>query len=88
LNTLIGTIGKQNKRILKILTDIQTYHMNPISAAELAKEAEVKKLVFVHITPPLLNKNLEEIYLRGVSDVFDREVVLGEDLMKFSLEPK
>jgi hypothetical protein len=35
----------------------------------------------------LLNKNVEDIYLKGVSDVFDGEVTLGEDRMKFTLEP-
>jgi ribonuclease Z len=61
--------------------------MDTVSAAKLAKEANVKKLVFVHITPPLINENFEKRYLNGVSDVFDGEVVLGEDRMKFSLEP-
>jgi len=88
LNNMITLVGKNNPRIAKILNDIQNYHMDPISAAKLAREAQVKKLVFVHITPPLLNENIENIYLKGVTDVFDGEVILGEDRMKFSLEPE
>ena len=88
LNNMVALVEKINPRTAKILTDIQTYHMNPVSAAKLAKEAHVKKLVFVHITPPLLNKNVEDIYLNGVADVFDGEVILGEDRMKFSIETK
>jgi ribonuclease Z len=88
LNNLVAAVKKINPRTAKILTDIQSYHMNPVTAAKLAKEAEVKKLVFVHITPPLQTKNLENIYLKGVKDVFDGEVILGEDRMKFSLESK
>ena len=72
----------------KLLTDIQNYHMEPIVAAKLAKEASVKKLVFIHITPPLLNEAAEKTYLKGVSDVYDGEIILGKDLMKFRLEPK
>ena len=87
LNNMVALVEKINPRVAKILTDIQNYHMNPVSAAKLAKEAQVKQLVFIHITPPLLNKNVEDIYLKGVSDVFDGEVTLGEDRMKFSLEP-
>ncbi len=87
LNNMINLVKNLNPRVAKILTDIQNYHMDPVSAAKLAKEAQVKKLVFVHITPPLLNKNVENIYLEGVTDVFDGEVILGEDRMKFSLEP-
>ena len=62
--------------------------MDPITAAKLATEARVKKLVLVHVTPPLLNLKTEELYLRAVSDYFDGEVVLGEDRMKFNLNPK
>ncbi|MHA2035831.1 MAG: MBL fold metallo-hydrolase [Promethearchaeota archaeon] len=87
LNNMIAAVEKLNPRAAKILTDIQNYHMAPVSAAKLAKEAQVKKLVFVHITPPLLNENLEKIYLKGVSDVFNGEVVLGEDRLKFTLNP-
>jgi hypothetical protein len=36
----------------------------------------------------LLNKNVEDIYLKGIADAFDGEVILGEDRMKFSLEPQ
>ncbi len=88
LNNMATAVEKINPRVTKILTDIQTYHMNPISAAELAREANVKKLVFVHITPPLLNESFEATYLKGVSDVFEGEVVLGEDRMMLELTPK
>ena len=88
LNNMVTLVEKINPRTAKILTDIQNYHMDPVSAANLAKEAQVKKLVFVHITPPLLNENLEKIYLKGVTDAFDGVVILGEDRMKFTLEPQ
>ncbi|MHA2049452.1 MAG: MBL fold metallo-hydrolase [Promethearchaeota archaeon] len=88
LSNMATAVEKINPRVAKILTDIQTYHMDPVSAAKLAKDAKVKKLVFIHITPPLLTKSVEQLFLKGVSDVFDGEVFLGEDRMKFNLEPK
>jgi len=89
LNNIVGLAKKTNQqRFAKILTDVQDYHMEPSSAAELAQEAEVKTLVIVHITPPLLNENLEKSYLNGVSEVFNGEIILGEDRMSFSLNPK
>ncbi|MHA1488221.1 MAG: MBL fold metallo-hydrolase [Promethearchaeota archaeon] len=89
LNNLAEGAKKLNlPRYAKILTDIQNYHMNPKIAAELAKEAEVKKLVFVHITPPLLKDIAEKTYLKGVSDIYGGEIVLGKDCMKFRLNPK
>ena len=75
-------------RPTKILKDIQDYHMDPVVAARVAKEAGVKKMVYVHITPSLTNKTTEELYLKGVSEIFDGEIILGRDRMKFKLKPK
>ncbi|MHA2290178.1 MAG: MBL fold metallo-hydrolase [Promethearchaeota archaeon] len=86
-NTISGAV-KLPDRIIKILTDIQDYHMSPVIAAGVAKEANVKKLVYVHVTPPLLTQSIEEKYLEGVRDIFRGEVVLGQDNMTFRLKPK
>ena len=89
LNNMIEGFKRNNlTRLVKIMTDIQDYHMEPVVAAEVAKEAGVKKLIYVHVTPMLPNEAVEERYLKGVSDIFDGEVVLGRDRMKFRLEPK
>jgi ribonuclease Z len=85
---IAGAQTRKLSRLVKLLTDIQEYHMEPVVAAELAKEADVKKIVYVHIVPPLPNKLAEKTYLKGVSDVFNGEIVLGEDNMKFRLDPK
>jgi ribonuclease Z len=87
-NLMKGAKRLKMERYAKILKDIQNYHMNPITAAEVAKEAHVKKLVFVHVTPPLPNENAEKMYLKGVNEIFNGEIILGTDLMKFSLKPK
>jgi len=89
LNNMIENLKRNNlTRLAKIMKDIQNYHMEPVVAARVAKEAGVKKLVYVHITPPLTNKMTEELYLKGVSDFFDGEIILGRDRMKFRLKPK
>ncbi|MFO7797390.1 MAG: MBL fold metallo-hydrolase [Promethearchaeati archaeon] len=89
LNNIVSGAKKLKfDRYAKILTDIQNYHMNPVKAGELAKDANAKKLVFVHITPYLPNEKAEKMYLNGVKEVFDGEIILGKDRMKFHLEPK
>jgi len=89
LNNIVSGAKKLKfERYAKILTDIQNYHMNPVIAGELAKDANVKKLVLVHITPYLPNENAEKMYLNGVKEVFDGEIILGKDKMKIHLEPK
>jgi len=89
LNIMIENLKRNNlNRLAKIMKDIQNYHMEPVVAARVAKEAGVKKLVYVHVTPPLTNKTTEDLYLKGVSDNFDGEIILGKDRMKFRLKPK
>lgn len=89
LNNIVkGAKRLKLDRFVKILTDVQDYHMEPKIAAELAKEAAVKKLVIVHIVPPLPNEKAEKMYLKGVEEIFDGEIVMGKDFMKFKLEPK
>ena len=89
LNNLVaGAKRLELYRFAKILTDIQNYHMEPVVAAEVAKEAKVKKLIIIHITPPITNEIAEKIYMKSVGDIFEGEVILGKDCMKFKLDPK
>ena len=70
----------KNDRInqAKILDDITTYHTTPVEAAAIAKEANVKHLVFYHLTPSPRNDIMANIFTRGVSDVFE-EWTLSDD---------
>ena len=52
-----------------ILDDITTYHTTLIEAAEVANKANVKKLVFYHLTPAPRNYIQEVMFVRGVDEV-------------------
>ncbi len=58
---------------------LSRYHCTPEQAAELARKAGVKKLVFTHIIPP---EESDEI-VRRAKKIFDGEVVAGKDLTNF-----
>ena len=62
--------------------------LTPVQAAEIAQNAGVKKLVFYHVVPPLTNFILKRRYLKGVGDVYDGDVEVGEDGMTFTFAPK
>ncbi len=72
-----------NARLAKLASDIPGYHTSPIEAAEVAKAAGAKKLVLTHLVPGPSNFLTRRMFLRGVSDVYAGEVVLGEDEMRF-----
>lgn len=76
------------RRIAKMARDTLNYHTSPVEAAEVARDAGVKTLVFSHEVPGPRNLILRRMFLAGVGDVFTGEVVLGEDGMRFSLPPK
>jgi len=83
--------NKSTRMLKKLGKKVQNYHTSPVEAAEIATRAKVKKLVFTHIDPPLgpfLPRRLvtQPFFLKGVTSVYDGEVVIAEDGMHFKLE--
>ncbi len=76
-----------NVRRARIAHDIQGYHTTPVQAAEIAKRAGVGLLVLHHLVPPPQNALVRRLFLRGVAEAWQGEVVLGEDGLHFALPP-
>jgi ribonuclease Z len=75
----------ENKRLAKIMFDIPDYHITPVEAAEIASEAGVKVLALSHIVPAVPTPYLNAYYLKGASDAFEGDIVLGQDGMLFTM---
>jgi ribonuclease Z len=89
VNLLSETLAEENQpRLSKIMKDVLDYHIDPVQAGEVAQEAGAKKLVFNHVVPPITNRIAKSVFLRGVKDVYDGQIILGEDGMRFALAPK
>ncbi len=87
---LIGLLSEtlaevDQPRLASIMKDVLDYHIDPVEAAEVAQEAGAETLVFNHIIPPLPNWLIGSMFLKGVDDVYDGKVILGEDGMRFTL---
>ncbi len=74
-------------RFAKLAGDVSSYHTTPREAAEVAREAGVKHLVLTHLVPGPTNALGERIFLDGAGEIFDGEITLGEDGMRFALAP-
>ena len=87
---MISKVAKElnNFRFSRQMHDVLDYHMSLVEAAEVAQEASVKKLVLVHVVPPVENFIAKRSFLAGTDDVFDGEIVLGQDRARFELDPK
>lgn len=65
--------------LAQITRDILTYHTTPVQAAEVARDANVKHLLFYHLVPALPYKPMERMFVKGVSDVYKGGVTVGRD---------
>jgi len=74
-----------DKRRAKLTRDILSYHATPAEAAETAASAKVETLVFTHMVPPINPPVTEQMFLRGVADVFKGRVVIAKDGLRFDL---
>ncbi len=67
------------------MADVPDYHTAPVEAAEVANDADVKLVVFYHLTPPPPASFFERIYVRDVGDVRDEGWLLGDDGLRVEL---
>ena len=72
---IIGRLQKAQKEIgnagnAKIMFDIQDYHASPMDGAKIAKQANVKHLVYYHLAPAPVIGLMETVFTRGVSEIF------------------
>ena len=90
-NHIVKILENENKKVgnnlaAKIMADIVTYHTTPIEAAEIANQANVKHLVFYHLTPAPRNALMERMFVRGVNDI-RKEWTLSDDGTLIILPP-
>ena len=63
------------------------YHASTHDIAKLAQRAKVKKLVLTHFIPGPTNWIAEQIFMDGMSDHFDGDIVIGADKLHINLPP-
>ncbi|MCR9243103.1 MAG: MBL fold metallo-hydrolase [Rhodobiaceae bacterium] len=86
IHTIIGALRDNGQSATaKILTDASEVHTSPVDAAEVANEANAELLIYNHIVPPMPLGVMEDIFMRGVSDVRSEGVVLGYDGLRVHL---
>jgi ribonuclease Z len=83
LTSAAESAGRAN--VAKITRDILDYHTTPVEAAEIARDAGARHLLFHHIVPPLVAPGAEAAFLEGVDDVYDGPVTVGVDGTRISL---
>lgn len=83
MEKVAGEAGRP--RVAHIMNDIQSYHISPTEAAEVANKAGVKLLVFYHLIPAPDNFVMREMFTRGVAGARRGEWDLAEDGSLYTL---
>lgn len=74
-------------RQARFAADIPDYHATPVEVAEIANRAGASLLIYYHLVPYPENFLIESVFLRGVSDVRDEDVIVGYDGLLVNLPP-
>lgn len=75
------------EREANMLNDTLDYQMDAVHVGEVAQEAGAGKVVLTHVVPPA-PEILDGVFIDGVKEAYSGEVIMGEDGMFFSLDPK
>lgn len=74
-----------SESVMWIARDIREYQMDPVDCARLARDAGAKRLVLVHVTPPIISEIQKRIYIEGIKEVFNGEYEIGYDGLRVVL---
>ena len=72
------------KQRIEITHDILDYHASPLEAAEIARDAGARHLLFYHIVPPLPLPGQDAAWLDDIGVIFPN-YTLGRDGTTISL---
>jgi ribonuclease Z len=75
----------QEEEALMIADGVAEGSSGPTRAAEMARDAAVRKLVLVHVGPRLAGRAPMEKALRDIKAIFSGEVIVGEELLKVAV---
>ncbi len=73
---------KRFPHMRRTIESVMNYHSSTLEAAEIARKAKVKHLVFTHLMPsPSPLWIFERNWAKGVSDIYNGKITVGRDLM-------
>jgi ribonuclease Z len=87
LNAVLPGLKRANPRQGAMIEDLMEVHTPTSDVAEIAKEANVKKLVLTHLVPSIAPVDAQEKnFVRGMDKIYTGPIVVGRDSMTFTAE--
>ena len=75
-------MGKNRKYLKKTISNVRDYHTSPKEIGEIAKAANVKKLILTHFVPPIFD---EAFLTKEIGESYKGNVIIGEDLLTIEI---
>lgn len=86
-NRALPMLKRSRPRRGAMLEDMMSHHTPTLEVAEIAKEANVKKVVLTHLVPSIAPQDAQEkTFVDGMSDIYTGPIVVGRDNMIFTVE--
>ncbi len=87
LNAALPGLKRRNPRGAAMLEDLMSHHTSAQEVAEIAKAANVKKVVLTHLVPSIPPQDAPEtMFVRGMSKIYSGPIIVGRDGMAFTVE--
>ena len=87
LNRALPALKRAQPRAGAMLEDLMSHHTSTLEVAEIAKEANAKKVVLTHLVPTIAPEEAQEdAFARGMSEIYSGPIVVGRDNMIFTVE--
>lgn len=87
LNRAVPMLKRAQPRGGAMLEDLMSHHTSTLEVAEIAKDANVKKVVLTHLVPSIAPEDgPEKMFVRGMSAIYAGPIVVGRDNMIFTVE--
>lgn len=87
LTGIVPALTRVDPRRAEMLTELMDYHTGTLDVAEIAREANVKKLVLTHLVPSIPPQDgPEQNFIRGMAEIYAGPIVVGRDNMVIPVE--
>jgi ribonuclease Z len=74
--------SQKNTRAAVMSEEMMEYHTSTTEVAEIARDAQVKKLVLTHLVPSIpVADQADQMFIQGMSEIYKGPIIVGRDGM-------
>jgi ribonuclease Z len=68
--------------------EMMEYHTSTLEVAEIARDANVGKLVLTHLVPSIPPRDdADQLFIRGMNEIYHGPIIVGRDQMEIKVAP-